>query len=269
MEAKFKCKCGSVFSTRDLSGAPRTHCPICRTGLPTWVQESEAAAPPVLPAKSLQPNPSPARAQFQNTVTKGQPHFPATLTGSETSVPRQKWPLQKIAMLVGFVVCFVIAIGLALAGVRESRRSEASKNWPTVQGTVVSSDVRPHQNVGRYSRHIESFVVNVQYSYSVKGQQLYGKQIGMGDLPMQRGEAESKAARFSLGSTHPVYYDPSDPAFAVLVPGYEEMARLHLTIFVALPAGLCLLCVVLLMGMVFIPNSHYRRGAPPNILKVS
>ena len=102
-------------------------------------------------------------------------------------------------------------IGLGTYGVY---RSAGSDNWPTTQGKVIKSDV---QVMGTGSRG-KSFVL--EYAYTVSGQPYTSNTIyfqtntGKGHYYLPR-----RSADYGKGKTVKVYYNPSDPAIAVLEPG--------------------------------------------------
>lgn len=250
MQKKFKCKCGAQFAPTDLSGKPRTQCPICRADLPITAHVVAPSTTPAPPTPVKSPTPPPNRPQAQVPT-------PAPITNP--TAKRQPWPIQKIAMLVTAVFLLLMSIAWGLIGLRDSDQGAASKTWPSVTGTIVASSMNRRQNVGRYAytRYIESYDVDLQYSYRVNGQTWYGDKIGLGDLPVKRDEAEALLNRYSLGSTHKVYYDPADPAVAVLTPGYDGMARFHIIFGVVLPLGCFAVGALLLIAAFCIPNDRF------------
>ncbi|HZN36432.1 MAG TPA: DUF3592 domain-containing protein, partial [Pirellulaceae bacterium] len=62
------------------------------------------------------------------------------------------------------------------------------------------------------------------------------------------GSAQSRAANYAVGTTHPVYYNPANPARAVLEPGNtsEGAASVHTILGIALPIGLIPIVLLLL-----------------------
>jgi hypothetical protein len=161
-----------------------------------------------------------------------------------------RWPFAKIAMVAVGAFLILMSIALAWMGYRESLKTQASRKWPSVTGTITSISVRPHQNVGRYSysRTIKSFDVELQYSYRVDGQSWQGHKITLFDLPKKLEEAEALANQYSAGSTHQVYYDPANPSDAVLSPGADGVDTFHIIFGVVLPATSLLGGLILLAG---------------------
>lgn len=109
--------------------------------------------------------------------------------------------------------------------------SNASLAWPSVEGSVLSSEAemqvtnRPSTS-GTTRTTSVAYYVAVQYQYEVAGNPYVASRIALGEggraseFYEERAEAEAAAAeRFPTGSSLTVYYDPDDPTSAVLEPG--------------------------------------------------
>jgi hypothetical protein len=121
----------------------------------------------------------------------------------------------------------LIPLGLALAGgvalvvaLRMRRRVTASRGWPTVRGRVISTDivkwVRPQ---GGWA-----YAPAILYEYEVDGKPFGSNVVHTGLSATESSYRASSAAelyveRFPAGSEVTVWYDPADPANAVLEPG--------------------------------------------------
>jgi hypothetical protein len=91
---------------------------------------------------------------------------------------------------------------------------QAAQTWPSTSGTVLMSTVQT-KRTGR-SRSTYPVVV---YQYSVNGQNYQGQRIKAGEQFLSirvAGEAQATAARYPVGSTVTVYYNPSNPAESAL-----------------------------------------------------
>ncbi|MEM7625575.1 MAG: DUF3592 domain-containing protein [Planctomycetota bacterium] len=97
---------------------------------------------------------------------------------------------------------------------RSYRRFGESQKWPTVPGTIESSEVV------RYSATSSRHDFLVRYSYDADGQRRTGSRVALYTVS-GRDEAEALAARFPVGSEVPVYVEPAEAGAgeAVLVPG--------------------------------------------------
>ena len=94
----------------------------------------------------------------------------------------------------------------------------ASQNWPSVEGQIESSRVRrstsSREGTGATS---SSYRPEIKYTYSVMGNNYEGHRIGFG-VPVGSFESAAKqvVARYPHGATRTVYYNPRNPAQAVL-----------------------------------------------------
>ena len=93
-----------------------------------------------------------------------------------------------------------------------------SRSWPTVQGQVVSSELRESRN----SDNELMYSADVRYTYSVNGQQYENTMITMMDgSTSMRSSVQNTVHKYRAGTTVTVYYKPDDPAFALLEPGFS------------------------------------------------
>ncbi len=94
----------------------------------------------------------------------------------------------------------------------------ASRNWPSVEGRIESSRVvRRSTSSGSGHGTNSSYRPEIKYTYSVMGNNYEGKRIGFG-VPIGSFESGAKqvVARYPHGTTRTVYYNPQNPAQAVL-----------------------------------------------------
>jgi hypothetical protein len=90
---------------------------------------------------------------------------------------------------------------------------KAAQNWPTAIGTVLVSRLETSSSDG--STMYEPYV---QYRYTVLGKQYtHNKYTLIQSSSNLKGHEEKKLVGFAVGASVPVYYNPSDPANAVLV----------------------------------------------------
>lgn len=115
-------------------------------------------------------------------------------------------------MIAGFVV--------AVYGTPEVLLARKSGNWPTVPGTVVSSDV-DSSHVGRGRT---KYWPEVEYEYLVDGELFEGNRISHIHIRLIGtflGGATRTADHYRLGREVKVAYDPDNPASSVLEPGFD------------------------------------------------
>ena len=108
--------------------------------------------------------------------------------------------------------------GALLAGlaVRNFVRGSANKRWPQTQGHVLRSfvlvDSQPDEG--------EGYTPRVEYEYVVEGKTYRGTRLRYGQTgSWSRKHAERTIARFAAGAGTPVFFNPRNPADAVLICG--------------------------------------------------
>ena len=154
-----------------------------------------------------------------------------------------------IGIGLGFIFTLIGVILLVVAIVSR-KKAQKAKSWPTAQGTVISSEVRTHQDISSDDGHSStSYEPLVKYSYTVNNISYTGSRIGYGANMFDRNTAQNMANRYMAGSTLPVYYNPIDPHDSVLdtTAGGSKIFMIIGIIFTAL--GLMACCVAGIVGV--------------------
>jgi hypothetical protein len=116
-------------------------------------------------------------------------------------------------VLVGFgVIAFAIGVVLYVVQLRQGLRADASKRWPTVGGTIVSSALEKLPDSKRRYR------AAVRCRYRVAGKDYETNRVFWGGNEGRQKHMASVTARYPAGDKVSVYYDPQNPAEAVLDP---------------------------------------------------
>ena len=122
------------------------------------------------------------------------------------------------------VILFVVlGIFVIVQGILARKRAKETESWPTVPGTVLSSEVITSQ---RYDSDAPghqrtTYTPSVNYQYSVMGQVYTSKRISFGEKNAGRKKCNEIVARYPAGSPVNVRYNPEKPDEAVL----ESSAR--------------------------------------------
>jgi hypothetical protein len=138
----------------------------------------------------------------------------------------------------------VFALGFAgfglvmlLVSISGRMRAAASQNWPSVEGHIDASHVHRILTSGRSS--YTSYAPEVKYTYSVMGNAYQGSRIGFGvTVSGLESSAKQMVARFPTGATRTVYYNPQNPAQAVLERKVENSATALIVAIVCLLVGI-------------------------------
>jgi hypothetical protein len=99
-------------------------------------------------------------------------------------------------------------------GARALYRQLRAERFPTVRGTVLASAVRASRGSDGDSHDAE-----VRDRYVVDDRPYEGSTVRHGMKVSGRAGAEAVSRLFPAGSAVAAYYDPADPADAVLSPG--------------------------------------------------
>jgi hypothetical protein len=122
---------------------------------------------------------------------------------------------------MGSLISGIVAIPLVLVALlfiflalRASRQAGASKNWPATTGKIIASGIEPR----RSSEGGTTYVPVVQYQYVIDGRTYmgnritFGNQVGYGWTNM----AQKQVDQYPPGGNVAVFYNPNEPAMAVL-----------------------------------------------------
>jgi len=163
-----------------------------------------------------------------------------------------------ISLLVSLcIVALVFAAAAALAAWFLHRQQSRMAGWPTVDGVVLNSEVRPTLlDTSVTHRQQPAWVVSIRYQYAAGGRSLFGSRVSsrvyqefasstQGPPPKN---LQAVAARYRSGQKVSVRYNPENPASSVL-----EIDRSGVILFAsiaagALFAGLASLLAFLLVG---------------------
>ena len=122
-------------------------------------------------------------------------------------------------VLVGSLTCYL--------GVEQIIGGRESVNWPHVEGTVLHSNVQTEES----DRRSISYHAKVTYAYSVQGRSYENARVGFGDYGTgDTADAEEIVAKYPQSSTVTVFYNPNNPAEALLEPGLTTGAWLYIMI---------------------------------------
>jgi Protein of unknown function (DUF3592) len=153
------------------------------------------------------------------------------------------------ALFVGGLVGFV---GLQLA----AARAQETATWPSVTGRIITAEastriVKTFGSPPRVAR-----VADVRYVYFVNGQRY--RCDGVRVIPMLHYEElpDELVDRFHVGMTVAVYYDPENPADALLIPEPTKGVRKFIRSFTFVSL------FVAFLGLVFVASGviHLRAG---------
>ena len=130
---------------------------------------------------------------------------------------------------VPFFVAGVVMLVWALLNYLEARESSS---WPSVQGRVLSKQVKSSTFRDNNGRTSDSYRPQIEYTYVVDGKTYQGSTLRIPSRPYGRSnKAQEAIAEFSLKKPCTVYFDPEDPNKSVLQPGVYFLNVAGLALF--------------------------------------
>jgi hypothetical protein len=123
--------------------------------------------------------------------------------------------IRTFAVLLAAGILGIVALGLLLRALFGQRQAAASKNWPSVNGVILTSEVAASRRRGRNGVSYYPFVM---YEYTVNGQRYKGNRLRFGaemgyGFP---GMVQRTLDKYPPGGTATIYYNPDNPNEAVL-----------------------------------------------------
>jgi hypothetical protein len=135
------------------------------------------------------------------------------------------------------VICAVAGLAIICYGLYQRARQRASDHWQQTVGTIRSAKL-----LDTNATDSAEYRVAVTYEYEVNGARYAGKRIEFGTRGYARKKrAQEQFARYAVNSNVVVFFDPAEPAEAVLVRETPNFA-LHMTLGIAM--------LVLVVGIV-------------------
>jgi Protein of unknown function (DUF3592) len=131
---------------------------------------------------------------------------------------------------LGFL-CIIIAAWLFNYQRKQRALAEASKQWPSTDGTITASYVSTRQTDAEGAGETE--VANVTYSYNVNGKDYHSNRVVWGGN-LEGGTVRGFVAANPVGGRVTVYYEPQNPESAILLRDRTGRLVLYLVLSIFL-----------------------------------
>ncbi|MFT4639449.1 MAG: hypothetical protein ACI8T1_002774 [Verrucomicrobiales bacterium] len=146
------------------------------------------------------------------------------------------------------LLAFVGGIALAIWGAREWQSALSSKDWPTVPGTILQSEVTKKMKArrpGQKSHQTRTqFTSEIRYSYVVNETCYTGARVSYSDYSSSNeAQMEAVVARYPKGKSVTVYYEPENSSNSLLESGFgwTPVAIIAVGVVFTLVGGITLL----------------------------
>jgi Protein of unknown function (DUF3592) len=121
-------------------------------------------------------------------------------------------------------ILFLLALAtiLSIVALPQYLQARKSAHWPTTSGVITTSRVQFLDRSGSVwtRRRFEGYLGDVQYRYHAGAGDYLGSRLSFAQAHVACAECWQDAIRpYPVGKTVTVYYDPRNPASAVLEPG--------------------------------------------------
>lgn len=150
-----------------------------------------------------------------------------------------------------FLLIFIgVGIFLLLRSRRDKEKAAQTLNWPSAAGKVLEARLIESTSTDADGDSSTMYRPHVQYEYEVVGARYTNDKINVGMVVSTSStkKAQETLARFPVGSTVKVYYNPNDPADSVL----EQKSSSNLTLILGIIFIGVGLCVVLPIGLILL-----------------
>ena len=147
----------------------------------------------------------------------------------------------KLEKSVVFTIVFSLIV-CAFVGVALYKFSSSSA-WENVNAVITKSELETvSQGMMSNSSHGDSrisYKVNIEYKYSVGGEEYLGNSIyaGIGNMLSDKSEAKKLVEQYVVGDRVSIYYDPKTPQSSALRTSKGIALRLALVVIFILVLG--------------------------------
>jgi len=127
---------------------------------------------------------------------------------------------------LGALVFLSIGFFLLSKAIHTRRLAAAAVQWPVAEGTVIAAEII--KRTSKSEDEFDSYIPRVRYAYTANGVRREGDaiRIGLEDMGyIQERQASDHMARYPVGATIAVRYDPQNPEQAVLETGQVGAGR--------------------------------------------
>ena len=130
-----------------------------------------------------------------------------------------------LGILIGLICVgiFVLAFGgggafLIFRTRKNKKQADASQGWLSTIGKIIETNVKHSTSTDSEGDRKDSYTPQVRYTYQANGAEFVSDQINFGFVTGYGSESKAREAlmKYPMEAQITVFYDPTDPAKAVL-----------------------------------------------------
>jgi hypothetical protein len=144
----------------------------------------------------------------------------------------------------GIFVLAIVGLGifLVIQGTQSRRKAGESLTWPSTMGAITETEVRQSRSTDDDGNVDISYYPRVVYTYDVEGQSHRSHRIAFGAVKPGRSAAQAQKtlARYPVGGSVTICYNPNKPSEAVLERTAAHTRALTIIGVVCLALALCI-----------------------------
>ncbi len=139
--------------------------------------------------------------------------YPFKVSSSERDDLQARRKKRERYWMLLFLLGGLISLG---KGGYDAYQALRSYTWPTVEGKIVSSTITSVKHPGE----TPTYYPDIRYAYRVEGKEYTGDRIFFGEYGTgSSSSAQAVIDKYKVGTSVTVYYDPRNPANAILERG--------------------------------------------------
>jgi len=122
-------------------------------------------------------------------------------------------------LVLGLLFIIIGGFVFFMWGLPPMKYAASSKEWPTVQGKIIRSEVDTYRKDGK-----TQYLPDIAYTYIVEGRSYTSSKVTVGDPPSTSNISPAKRLQneYPLGKEVKVYYDPDVHSSSTLKQGIQR-----------------------------------------------
>ncbi|MBI2499233.1 DUF3592 domain-containing protein [Candidatus Woesearchaeota archaeon] len=117
--------------------------------------------------------------------------------------------------IIGKIIFIIIGLIFFISAIINILRGYSSKNWPSVQGKIIHSDIQIQRDI----RHGPNYSPTILFEYFINGTKYFSNRISFGGTSTGLIGIQRILIKYPVGSDVLVYYNPQKPQISILEPG--------------------------------------------------